>query len=131
MDPKLLTELFEIVIIPLLGVLTTYAVKFIRAKIDDIKKVQNLEIEQKYFDMLETTISNCVIATTQTYVDTLKKQKAFGEEEQKEAFRRTYNAVLKILSDEAIIYLTTAVGDLELYITQKIETEVNLNKNFE
>jgi hypothetical protein len=35
---------------------------------------------------------------------------------------------MDILSEDAKIYLTTAVGDLELYITQKIETQVKINK---
>ena len=40
----------------------------------------------------------------------------------------TYEAVAKLLTDEAAEYLNEAVGDLNLYITQKIEAEVNLNK---
>ena len=40
----------------------------------------------------------------------------------------TYDAVVKILTDEATKYLNSAVGDLNLYITQKIEAEVKLNK---
>ena len=41
----------------------------------------------------------------------------------------TYEAVVKLLTDEATAYLNEAVGDLDLYITQKIESEVKLNKN--
>jgi hypothetical protein len=40
----------------------------------------------------------------------------------------TYESVVKLLTDEATEYLNAAVGDLQLYITQKIEAEVNLNK---
>ena len=49
-------------------------------------------------------------------------------EAQKTAFTMTYEAVAKLLTDEAAEYLNEAVGDLNLYITQKIESEVNLNK---
>ncbi len=78
--------------------------------------------------MLNNTITDCVIATTQTYVDTLKKQGEFNAEAQKAAFTMTYESVVKLLTDEATEYLNEAVGDLQLYITQKIEAEVNLNK---
>ena len=78
--------------------------------------------------MINDTITDCVIATTQTYVDSLKKQGAFDAEAQKAAFKMTYEAVIKLLTDEATEYLNAAVGDLNLYITQKIEAEVNLNK---
>lgn len=35
---------------------------------------------------------------------------------------------MNILSEEAKKYLNEAIGDLNLYITQKIEAEVNVNK---
>jgi hypothetical protein len=35
---------------------------------------------------------------------------------------------MAILTEEAKEYLESAVGDLELFIKQKIEAEVNLNK---
>jgi hypothetical protein len=79
-------------------------------------------------DMLTQTISDCVIATNQTYVDALKQQGKFDLEAQKVAFELTSNAVLEILSAEAQEYLANAVGDLNSYITKKIEAEVNYNK---
>jgi hypothetical protein len=82
----------------------------------------------KYINMLADTIASCVIATNQTYVENLKKDKMFTAEAQKEAFTMTYNAVMAILTDEAKNYLTEAYGDLSAYITQRIEAEVSLNK---
>ena len=35
---------------------------------------------------------------------------------------------MAILSEEAKEYLTTVYGDLDAYITTKIESEVNFNK---
>ena len=35
---------------------------------------------------------------------------------------------MDILSEEAKKYLNEAIGDLNLYITQKIEAEVKINK---
>ena len=78
--------------------------------------------------MLSDTITECVIATTQTYVEALKKEGKFDKAAQETAFNKTYTAVLAILSDEAKKYLTEAVGDLNLYITQQIEAEVKLTK---
>ena len=128
MGTELLTQIFEVCILPLLGILTTFFVKWINARIGEISDKRKNETEKKYLDMLNNTISDCVIATTQTYVDALKKQGAFDAEAQKVAFNMTYEAVVKLLTNEAQIYLNEAVGDLNLYITQKIESEVNLNK---
>ena len=128
MTMALLAEIMEVVVIPLLGILTAYVVKLVNAKIEDINKERDNVLEEKYLTMLGATISDCVTATTQTYVESLKKQGKFDAEAQKEAFNQTYTAVMNILSEEAKKYLTIAVGDLNLYITQKIEAEVNANK---
>lgn len=124
----LVAQIFEVCIIPLIGILTAYFVKWIGVKIEELKEETKNEKTEKYLNMLNNTITNCVIATTQTYVDTLKAQGAFDMEAQKTAFTMTYEAVAKLLTDEAAEYLNEAVGDLNLYITQKIEAEVNLNK---
>ena len=129
MSVALLTEIMEVVIIPLLGILTAYTIKWINTKIKNISDERDSAIEKKYLDMLSNTITDCVVATTQTYVDNLKKQGKFDVEAQKMAFNQTYNAVMNILSEEAKEYLTVAVGDLNLYITQKIEAEVKVTKN--
>ena len=128
MGMELVTQIFEVCIIPLLGVLTAFFVKWVNVKTAEIADTRKNETEKKYINMLNNTISDCVIATTQTYVDTLKKQGAFDAEAQKVAFTMTYEAVVKLLTDEATEYLNEAVGDLNLYITQKIESEVNINK---
>ena len=125
---EMLAEIFEVCIIPLLGVLTAYFVKFINAKSAELAAKSKNETERKYINMLNDTITDCVIATTQTYVDSLKKQDAFDADAQKMAFTMTYTAVMNLLTDEATEYLNEAVGDLNLYSTQKIEAEVNLNK---
>lgn len=124
----LLYEILQVCIIPLLGVLTAYIVKFINVKSGEIQnKVEN-DMADKYIAMVTDTISACVIATNQTYVEALKKQNAFTAEAQKEAFQLTYNAVMAILTDDAKEYLAEIYGDVAAYITNKIEAEVNISK---
>lgn len=125
---EMLYKILEVCVIPLLGILTVYAVKFIKIKSDEISKKANNETASKYIDLLSNTISDCVIATNQTYVEALKEENAFTAEAQKEAFQLTYDAVMSVLSDDAKVYLTSIYGDLTAYITTKIEAEVNLSK---
>ena len=124
----LLYQILEVCIIPLLGILTAYIVKYVNAKSAEIQNKVDNDNADKYIAMLDDTICACVIATTQTYVDALKKDNAFTKEAQKEAFNLTYNAVMAVLTDEAKKYLTNIYGDLTAYITNKIEAEVGLNK---
>lgn len=124
----LLYEILQVCIIPLLGVLTAYIVKFINIKSTEIQANVDNDMADKYIAMVTETISACVIATNQTYVEALKKENAFTAEAQKEAFQLTYNAVMAILTDEAKAYLAEIYGDVTTYITNKIEAEVNISK---
>ena len=125
---EMLSKIFEVCIIPLLGILTTYAVQWIKVQSQKVQEETDNELAQKYIAMLEDTITNCVIATNQTYVEALKAQGAFGSVEQKIAFEKTYTAVMRILADDAKDYLAEAVGDIQEYITAQIEAQVNINK---
>ena len=124
----LLYQIFDLCVIPLLGVLTMYLVQFIRLKSQEITDKTDSELADKYIQMLTDTITTCVIATNQTYVESLKKQGKFDAEAQKEAFNLTYNAVMAVLTDEAKHYLAAIYGDLTAYITTRIEAEVNVSK---
>ena len=124
----MLYQIFELCVIPLLGVLTMYLVQFIRKKSQEITDKTDSDLADKYIQMLTDTITTCVIATNQTYVESLKKQGKFDAEAQKEAFKLTYNAVMAVLTDEAKHYLAAIYGDLTAYITTRIEAEVNVSK---
>ena len=124
----LLYQILEVCIIPLLGILTAYFVKWVNAKSAEIQHKVDNDTADKYIAMLDDTICACVIATTQTYVEALKKDNAFTKEAQQEAFNLTFNAVMAVLTDEAKAYLSEIYGDLTAYITNKIEAEVSLNK---
>lgn len=131
----LINEIFQVCLIPLLGVLTTFLIKYIHIKSEEIQ-LKNKEREDlrytdklnKYIQMLEDTITKSVIATNQTYVEELKKQGHFDIEAQQLAFQKALLIVQKNLSSEARRYLTEFYGDLNAYITSSIEAAVNENK---
>lgn len=124
----LLYQILEVCVIPLLGVATAFLVNFIKIKSKETQDKIDNDTADKYIGMLADTISACVIATNQTYVEALKKENAFTKEAQQEAFQLTFDAVMAVLTDDAKNYLTNIYGDLNTYISAKIEAEVNLNK---
>lgn len=124
----IISDLFKVVIIPLLAFLVKYFCQFVNIKAEEIKQKNDNDTFKKYIDMLNRTIQQTVIATNQTYVDSLKAQDKFDIEAQKTAFQMTYDAVLKTLGAEAQKYLSEAVGDLNGYIRNAIEAQVNINK---
>lgn len=125
---ELLYKIAEVCLIPLLGVLTAFFIKWLKAKEAELLiKVEN-DTADKYVSMIAQTITDCVIATNQTYVETLKKQGSFDAEAQKIAFQKTLDAVIAVLSDDAKAYLSELYGDVTAYLTTRIEAEVNLQK---
>lgn len=124
----LLQQIFELCIVPLLGIITCYIVNYIKAKTLELNTTNTNEVLVKYLTMLSDTVCDCVIATNQTYVNSLKAQGKFDAEAQKVAFEMTYKAVIAVLSDDAKEYLTNMYGDLSIYITNMIEAEVNRNR---
>ena len=126
--PEIVIQIIQVCVIPLLGILTKYLVDYLTAKRDEINSKTDNETAQKYTNMIYQTVVDCVIATNQTYVDSLKKSGSFDEAAQKEAFNRTMNAIMTILSDDAKEYITEATGDLNTYLTQLIESEINKRK---
>lgn len=125
---KILQEIFTVCIIPMLGILTKYFIEWLNVKKQDLINKEENEIKKRYIDMLGNTIETCVIATNQTYVNSLKDKNAFTPEAQKQAFEKTKNAVLTILGEEGQKYLSQIYGDLNTYITKEIEKQVNWNK---
>ncbi len=125
---NVLEQIFEMVVYPVLGTVGIYLTYLISLKVNELKlKIKN-EKAAKYLDMLNITINDAVLATTQTYVESLKEQGKFDIEAQKVAFKQTYDAVMSVITADATEYLTAIIGDLETYVTNRIEADVILNK---
>ena len=124
----LIPIIFQVCLIPLLAILTKYLVAWIQVKTKELTDVKDNEMFTKYMTLLSDTVIDCVVATNQTYVNTLKEQGKFDAEAQKEAFNKTYEAVMRILTDDAKKYLSEVLGDLDLYINTMIESQVNFQK---
>ena len=124
----LIPIIFQVCLIPLLAILTKYLVAWIQVKTKELTDTKDNEMFTKYMTLLSDTVINCVVTTNQTYVNALKEQGKFDAEAQKEAFNKTYEAVMRILTDDAKKYLSEVLGDLDLYINTMIESQVNFQK---
>ena len=125
---NIIRVLFEIAIVPLLGILIPELIKWLRSKSKEIQVKVDNDTADKYIQMITETVVNCVIATNQTYVESLKADGKFDLEAQKVAFQKTLDAVLAVLSEDSKEYISTAFSDVETYLTTLIESAVNANK---
>ena len=119
-------QLLEIVLVPILTVITGFIVTFLKAKSQEVMASIKSEKLRKYILMLEDIVCNAVTATNQTYVETLKKEGRFDAEAQQIAFDTTKKAVLLMLTEEAKTVLQEAYADLSDYINTLIEAQVNV-----
>ena len=131
MDSILLQQIFQVCVIPLLGVLTAFVVALIKSKINNINAKTNNELLKSTLSTVETIVVNAVVATNQTYVDALKGQNAFDAEAQKVAFQKTYDAVMASLTEDTKNGLMKLTTDLNLYITEMIEAKTKQVKKGE
>lgn len=111
--------------VPILCLLITaggaYAVALLRRETAKIEKQLDNETAAKYIQMATDAVAQAVAYTSQTYVDTLKKQGAFTKEAQFEAFRKSRDKVMEILSETAIGALMQIYGDFDVWLNTKIE----------
>ena len=120
----ILNQIFNVCIVPLLGLATTVLIVFIKAKIKQSKQNMDNEIAIKYLTILEQTVVDCIKATNQTYVNALKDKNAFDADAQVAALKQTAYAVTQILSNDAKEHLGSLFGDLETLIVEKIEANI-------
>ena len=119
MDFSNITEtIFKLCIIPILGILTKWLISFIQGKINEANAKTDNELAQKYLTMFGNTVTQCVLATNQTYVEALKKEGKFDLEAQKKAFEMTKDAIIMILQGEVLDYISEIISDLDTYIDE-------------
>ena len=123
-----LQNALQVFLIALLTVVSKFLIDWITVKKNEIISSTDNELAKKYLDLVTTTVTNCVIATNQTYVDALKNKDLFDKEAQVEAFNKTITKVLELLNEDAIAYLEEATGDVSAYLTTLIEAEVARQK---
>lgn len=117
-------DILYILITAAVPVLTTYVCKFLYAKWTEGKtKIENEKISST-LDSVVTMVIGVVESVNQTFVDELKKKGEFTEENAKEAFNKSKETALKMLSNEAADIITTIYGDVNVYLDTLIEATV-------
>ena len=83
-------------------------------------KIKN-EKAQVILGRVTDMIMAAVETTTSTYVKNLKAEGLFDADAQKEAFNKTFETVKKQLTEESTKIIVENYGDIETYLTNKIE----------
>lgn len=94
---------------------------------EKINLIENRNVREATSKLLDIIVK-CVGATNQTFVNGLKETEGFDKAAQEEAWNDTKASIEKILDNESKEILGKAYGDLNDYINQALEDEVNRQK---
>lgn len=120
----ILVKVLTSVGILVLANLFVYIGNLSKEKINSIENNKVRDAVVKLFDI----IAKCVGATNQTFVKDLKEIGGFDKAAHEEAWNTTKASIENILDKESKEILNKAYGDLNAYINQALEDEVNRQK---
>lgn len=123
-----LLQLLQAVIIAVVPTVTVYLCSFLSKKKEEIRQSMTSETQKRLLDEAMEAVTTAVIKTNQTYVDTLKNNGAFSIENQKTAFKKSLQTAIEIMSQETKDFISAVYGDLDKWLSAKIEATVNTVK---
>ena len=121
-------ELLHTIATAAIPVCAAYLVQYLHRKSEQIiAQTDNITIKA-FLTEATDAVSTAVTYTSQTFVDALKKEGSFDKDKQQEALEKSLNKAISLLSEPAKKALEDIYGNLEAYLTSKIEAEVRSQK---
>ena len=121
-------ELLHTIATAAIPVCAAYLVQYLHRKPEQIiAQTDNMTIKA-FLTEATDAVSTAVTYTSQTFVDTLKKEGKFDKDKQQEALEKSLDKAISLLSEPAKKALEDIYGDLRAYLTSKIEAEVRSQK---
>ena len=118
---EVLQNILYTVIAAVVPVITGFVCKWLASLYENNKSKIKNEKAQYVIEQVTDMIVAAVETTTSTYVKALKAENLFDADAQKEAFNKTFEAVKKQLTEESTKIIAETYGDVEAYLTNKIE----------
>lgn len=113
----ILVKLVEVVFYGLISIVIPLLFSLVK------KYNKNVQVE-KLIDKAEVIVTKCVAMVNQTFVDYLKKEDSFDDEEKRQAFELAKANILEMMSEEAKLAIIEQIGDLDVWLKVQIEAAV-------
>ncbi len=110
------------VLLPLITWAGTKLIQYIGTKVKNEKAAALLTTAT-------TIVLNAVRSVFQTYVESLKASGSFNAEAQQTALSKAKDIALSQLGDDVKEYISSTYGNLDGWLTNQIESTINLLKN--
>lgn len=125
---EFLLALLQSIIVAAVPVITVYACRLLAAVGKHFREKIKADSAKRLLDEAIEAVNTAVIKTSQVYVEALKQSGTFDLENQKEAFKMSYETAKSIMTQEAKDFITSAYGSLDDWLATQIEASVNRNK---
>lgn len=109
----------------LVGLIVTAGIPYLFALLKS--KVQHTKAQQ-YLDRAEEYLTSAVAMVNQVFVDQLKADGKFDEENQTEAFQMAMDTWMDMLSEDMKDVITEEVGNFSTWAEAQIEARVKMLK---
>lgn len=120
----ILLDIVKGLVVALAGVITGYIIAGVKAGFAWINgKIKDATL-QRIVANIQQTIEECVSASEQTIVKAAKSVNSWDEAKKGEAFQYALNSVLATTNEKAKATVIAAYGDLNVWLTNKIESYV-------
>lgn len=93
------------------------------------KQKVNNEMLKSLIDKLDYVVQKCIDATNQTFVNDIKNGGKLTEEQKKEAFDKTFQDIMNMLTQDDLDKIAEQFGDVPTYIKNTIEATIGNNKD--
>lgn len=120
-----LNELLNSLLFALLTVAIPFVLNQIVPYIKVLIKNQNIINDNTILSNALDDVMDAVLYVNQIYVDALKKEGAFTEQAQSEAFKLAYNEAIKVMSEEAKEIISKTNESVDEWLYKQIEIAVN------
>lgn len=125
---EFLDALIKAVLTPSIPIIAGYLVSLLKKYTNKVQFEIQQQSLNKYIELAEEAIESAVLATTQTFVDELKKDGIFDVDRQKEALVLTKERASAIITQAAYEAIEVAYGDFDAWLDAKIHEIIRRDK---
>lgn len=125
---EFLTQLLQAVVTASIPVCGAFLVNYLNKKSAQAAAETNSAEMKSLIEQVNDAVTKAVTYTTQTFVESMKSNGVFDAEAQAEALQKSLDKTLALLSEVAKNTLEEIYGDLNEYLTVRIEAEVKNQK---
>ena len=124
----ILTNALTCMVCLVLGSLLVFGAQMFHQWCEKMKQKTENEALKNLIDKVDYIVQLCVEATNQTFVNDKKEDGSFTNEDKKDAFDQTLEAINNMITDEDKEKIIAEFGDLGTFLRNSIENYIKTSK---